>query len=75
MNKKASLSLNIRDVFSTRKWQQTINGVTSTRDFSRYMQGTMANLTFSYRFGKTDFSFKKSKKSDEQNNRSDEESF
>jgi outer membrane receptor protein involved in Fe transport len=75
MNKKASLSLNIRDVFATRKWQQTTNGLTSITDFSRYMQGTMANLTFSYRFGKTDFNFKKTKKSDEQNNRPDEESF
>jgi outer membrane receptor protein involved in Fe transport len=75
MNKKASLSLNIRDVFSTRKWQQTTGGTFSITDFSRYQQGTMANLTFSYRFGKTDFNFKKTKKSDEQNNRPDEESF
>jgi len=73
-NKKSSLSLNIRDVFSTRKWQMTTTGDYSIVDFSRYMQGTMANLTFSYRFGKTDFSFKKTKKSDE-NGRSDEESF
>ncbi len=75
LNKKASLSLNIRDVFSTRKWQMTTNGSTSVVDFSRYMQGTMANLTFSYRFGKTDFNFKKTKKSDEQGSRPDEESF
>lgn len=75
MNKKASLSLNIRDVFSTRKWQQNTRVDQFTRDFSRYMQGTMANLTFSYRFGKTDFNFKKSKKSDEQSGRPDEESF
>lgn len=76
VNKKASLSLNIRDVFATRKWQMTRGGAYSTSDFSRYMQGTMANLTFSYRFGKTDFGFKKTKKSDESNNnRPDEESF
>ena len=73
-NRKSSLSLNIRDVFSTRKWQMTTTGDYSIVDFSRYMQGTMANLTFSYRFGKTDFNFKKTKKSDE-NGRSDEESF
>jgi hypothetical protein len=52
INKKASLSLNIRDVFATRKWQMKTGSNTSIVDFSRYMQGTMANLTFSYRFGK-----------------------
>jgi outer membrane receptor protein involved in Fe transport len=75
VSKKASLSLNVRDVFATRKWQMTTGGTTSITDFSRQMQGTMASLTFSYRFGKTDFNFKKTKKSDEQNNRPDEESF
>ena len=75
LNKKASLSLNIRDVFSSRKWQMTTTGTTAVVDFSRYMQGTMANLTFSYRFGKTDFGFKKTKKPDDQGSRSDEESF
>ncbi len=74
-NKKASLSLNIRDVFATRKWQMTQNGNTSLIDFSRYMQGTMGNLTFSYRFGKSDFGFKKSKKGDEEGGRPNEESF
>ena len=74
-NKKSSLSLNIRDVFASRKWSMTTTGNTSIVDFSRYMQGTMANLTFSYRFGKSDFSFKKTKKTEEQNTRPDEESF
>lgn len=74
-NRKSSLSLNIRDVFASRKWNMTTTGNTSVVDFSRYMQGTMANLTFSYRFGKTDFSFKKTKKNDEQSSRPDEESF
>lgn len=74
-NKKASLSLNIRDVFATRKWQMTQNGNTSLIDFSRYMQGTMGNLTFSYRFGKSDFGFKKNKKGDDEGGRPNEESF
>jgi outer membrane receptor for ferrienterochelin and colicin len=74
-NKKSSLSLNIRDVFSTRRWSMTTNGVNSVIDFRRYMQGTMANLTYSYRFGKNDFSFKKTKKQDQQDSRPDEESF
>lgn len=74
INKKASLSLNVRDVFFTRRWRMETTGTTSIVDFSRYMQGTMGNLTFSYRFGKTDFSFKKTKKNDEQG-RPDEETF
>lgn len=74
-NKKSSLSLNIRDVFASRKWKMTTTGYTSTVDISRYMQGTMANLTYSYRFGKTDFGFKKAKKADDQGGRPDEETF
>ena len=75
-DKKSSLSLNIRDVFNSRKWKMTTNGTTSIVDFSRRMQGTMANLTYSYRFGKTAFSLdKKAKKQDDQDNRPDEEAF
>ena len=74
-DKKSSLSLNIRDVFASRRWEMTTNGLTSTVDFSRQMQGTMANLTYAYRFGKTSFGFKKTKKPDEPSSRPDEESF
>lgn len=75
-NKKASLSFNIRDVFNTRRWSMTTDDVSSSIDFSRRMQGTMGNLTFSYRFGKTTFSnVKKQKKDDQQDNRPDEGSF
>ncbi|WP_316792949.1 TonB-dependent receptor domain-containing protein [Pedobacter frigoris] len=73
-NKKSSLSLNVRDVFNTRQWSMTTEANNTIIDFRRRMQGTMANLTFSYRFGKNDFNFKKSKKPD-QEMRSDEESF
>jgi len=75
INKKASLSLNVRDVFASRKWQMQTTGSTSVVDFSRLWGGTQANLTFSYRFGKTDFSFKKTKKADEQGGNPDEQSF
>lgn len=75
INKKSSLSLNIRDIFASRRWQMETTGTTSVVDFSRLWGGTQANLTFSYRFGKTDFMPKKGKKPDEQNNRPDEESF
>lgn len=74
-NKKSSLSLNIRDVFASRRWSMTTTGATSIVDFSRLWGGTQANLTYSYRFGKTDFGFKKTKKNDEQGARPDEESF
>ncbi|RZK78554.1 MAG: TonB-dependent receptor [Pedobacter sp.] len=74
-NKKSSLSLNVRDVFNTRNWSMTTEANNTLIDFKRRMQGTMANLTYSYRFGKNDFSFKKSKRSDQQEMRSDEESF
>lgn len=73
-NKKASLSLNIRDVFASRKWQMQSNTGISTIDFSRYMVGRMGNLTLSYRFGKNDFNFKKTKKTEE-GPRPDEETF
>lgn len=74
-NKKSSLSLNIRDIFNTRNWSMTTSTQNSVVDFRRYMQGTMASLTYSYRFGKTSFSPKKGKKPDQQEMRSDEESF
>jgi len=75
-DKKASLSLNIRDIFNTRKWSMTTEGANSYINFERRMQGTMGNLTFSYRFGKSTFDFKKTKKNDEQqDNRPDEGSF
>ncbi|WEK19106.1 MAG: TonB-dependent receptor [Candidatus Pedobacter colombiensis] len=74
-NKKSSLSLNVRDVFNTRRWSMTstANGVIT--DFRRNMVGPMGSLTYAYRFGKTDFTFKKNKKSDQGETRSDEESF
>lgn len=73
-NKKSSLSLNVRDVFNTRAWSMTTDANNTIIDFRRRMQGTMANLTYSYRFGKTDFTSKK-KKPDQQEMRPDEESF
>ncbi|RZK46935.1 MAG: TonB-dependent receptor, partial [Pedobacter sp.] len=75
ISKKASLSLNVRDIFASRKWEMQTTGETSIVDFSRLWGGTQANITFSYRFGKNDFSFKKTPKKSEENNRPDEESF
>jgi len=73
-NKKASLSLNVRDIFNTRKWAMVTQDTNSIIDFQRYQQGPMGNLTFSYRFGKTSF-MKKSKKMEQQEGKPDEGSF
>lgn len=73
-DKKSSLSLNVRDVFNTRAWSMTTDANNTVIDFRRRMQGTMASLTYSYRFGKTSFGSKK-KKTDQQEMRSDEEPF
>jgi outer membrane receptor protein involved in Fe transport len=73
-NKKASLSLNVRDIFNTRKWAMVTQDTNSIIDFQRYQQGPMGNLTFSYRFGKTSF-MKKSKKPEQQEGKADEGSF
>ncbi|NMN38332.1 TonB-dependent receptor domain-containing protein [Pedobacter sp. SG918] len=74
-NKKASLSFNVRDVFNTRRWSMTTEDKATIVDFERQFQGTMGNLTFSYRFGKTTFTGTKKKKDDQQDNRPDEGSF
>jgi outer membrane receptor protein involved in Fe transport len=75
-NKKSSLSLNVRDVFNTRRWSMTTETQGTIIDFQRYMQGTVANLTYSYRFGQTDFTRKTPKKSEQQqDSRPDEGSF
>ncbi|MBB2151051.1 outer membrane beta-barrel family protein [Pedobacter gandavensis] len=75
LSNKASLSLNVRDLFNTRAWSMTTSTASSVVDFERFMQGRMGSLTFSYRFGKTDFKSKKTKKPDQSEMRSDEESF
>ncbi len=74
-DKKSSLSLNVRDIFATRRWSNTNYGQYSTANFERFMQGTMANLTYSYRFGKSMFDMKKSKRPTQQESRPDEENF
>ncbi len=74
-DKKSSLSLNVRDVFSTRRWSMTTEANNTVIDFERYMQGRMANLTYSYRFGKTTFTAKKPKRDQEQRGGDDEQQF
>ena len=75
MNKSASLSFNIRNLFGTRKFQMESATNTATINFGRIMATNMASLTFSYRFGKNDFNFKKNKKTEQESPRPDEETF
>ena len=77
-NKKASLSFNMRNLFNTRKFQMEFDNTNaantgSTINFSRMRAGNMGSLTFSYRFGKSDFSQRKKKTQEAP--RSDEENF
>ncbi|SEA22708.1 TonB-dependent receptor domain-containing protein [Pedobacter hartonius] len=73
-NKKASLSLNVRDIFNTRKFGAVIQDANTITDFQRYQKGQQGNLTFSYRFGKTSFQ-KKQKKAEQQETKPDEGTF
>lgn len=67
MNKKASISFNVRDVFNSRRWEMNTLTADFSRDFRRRMQGRMGTLTFSYRFGKIDQSPQRTRKSDRNN--------
>ncbi len=58
-SKAASLSLNVRDVFNTRKFGSSTETDFFNQDFQRRMLGRMANLTLSYRFGKQTFNSKR----------------
>jgi outer membrane receptor protein involved in Fe transport len=73
-NKKASLSMNVRDIFNTRRFGMVTEDGTTITDFQRYMRGPNGNITFSYRFGKTSF-MKKTKKPEQQETRPDEGTF
>jgi len=73
-NKKASLSLNVRDIFNTRKFGAVIQDANTITDFQRFQKGQQGNLTFSYRFGKTSFQ-KKQKKAEQQDVKPDEGTF
>ena len=63
---KASLLLNVSDVFNTRKMHIETNGTTYRSVMDRQFKSQAATLTFTYRFGKT--SENKGKKRDMQQN-------
>ena len=74
-NKKASLSLNVRDIFNTRRWGMTVEDQNSIIDFQRYQRGQIGSLTFAYRFGKSPFAKKPKKAEQQQEAKPDEGSF
>ncbi len=74
-NKKASLKLALSDVFNTNETNLTSAYPGLKYDLYQKNDTQIGRVSFSYRFGKTDFMPKKAKKPDEQNNRPDEENF
>jgi hypothetical protein len=58
-NKAGSISFNVRDILDSRKWGQTTETAFFIQESERRMQGRMATLSFSYRFGKQDLNLRK----------------
>ena len=72
-NKAAAISLNVRDVFNTRRWAQYTETIDLIQESERRMQGRMVNLTLSYRFGRQDLPQRNRKKEREQEQSGPEE--
>lgn len=72
-NKTGSLSFNVRDILNSRKWGQTTETAFFIQESERRMQGRMATLTFSYRFGKQDLGLRRKNDREQQEQRSEEE--
>ncbi len=56
MNKKASLGLNVQDIFDSRRFGMSTVNNTFIQDFERRRLGRVYNFSISYRFGKSDIS-------------------
>jgi outer membrane receptor protein involved in Fe transport len=65
-NNKASLSLNGRDIFNTRRWSFLRVSDALLLDFQRVTYSARASLTFTYRFGKNASGAKSRAKGQEQ---------
>ena len=74
-NKSGSISFNVRDIFNSRKWGQTTETAFFIQESERRMQGRMATLTFSYRFGKQDINLRKRNNKEQQEEPRGEEEF
>ncbi|SEM05595.1 Outer membrane receptor proteins, mostly Fe transport [bacterium A37T11] len=67
LNTKGSLMLNVRNVFDSRKFGGTKFTNQFVQDFEFSWMRRMANLTFTYRFGREDFQKKKPRKDNDTN--------
>jgi hypothetical protein len=75
-NKVASLSLNVNDIFRTRKYDAHSASSFFTQDIVRYRDPQIFRLNFNYRFGKFDASlFKRKNTKAESNLGSDQTNF
>ena len=74
-NKAGSISFNVRDIFNSRKWGQTTETEFFLQESERRMQGRLATLTFSYRFGKQDIGQRKKNDREQQPEPRPEEEF
>jgi hypothetical protein len=72
-NKAGSISFNVRDIFNSRRFGQTTETAFFIQEFERQMQGRMATLTFSYRFGQQDIGRRKREDRPQQEQRTEEE--
>lgn len=54
MKNKATLSFNVRDVFNTRRFSYFSEGTDFYQEGTRFWQSRVAQLSFSWRFGKTE---------------------
>ncbi|OAQ38660.1 TonB-dependent receptor [Pedobacter psychrophilus] len=62
LKNKASISANIRDILNGRKYGFTTDNGVFLQDWERRRQGRIYSLTFSYRFGQSNFDSKKQPK-------------
>jgi ferric enterobactin receptor len=68
-SKKASLALNGRDIFNTRKWRFLRESDALLLNFQRVTYSARASLTFTYRFGRSTSAVRRSPVSEEQDKR------
>ncbi|MDB5119013.1 MAG: TonB-dependent receptor plug [Sphingobacteriales bacterium] len=73
LNRKATIALNVRNILNSRVWGGTTNTEFFIQNFERQFQPRIANLTFSYRFGKQDFKSNKRERNQQPQNDQPEE--
>ncbi len=59
LDNKATISLNVQDIFNTRQFRLEIDDPLFSQEFLRKRESRMATVTFSYRFGKQQFEARK----------------